>query len=160
MGGGINQTTGFIGFTGSDKNGVNYGFNYENDFIMEDGFFGGLGDHGDRFRTTGVNLFYGDLNIRLNMATGDPGLISDDRETDFIDGRKTYSSGSSNKYRLGSLALGYSGFYSGFNSEIIRDFFQNNLAHGNGDPYPVFKVLNREIHTNSFYQSTNNYSTW
>ncbi len=49
------------------------------------------------------------------------------------------------KYRMGALYLGYKNYRIGAISERIRDFFQNKLAHGDGEIFPIFKLMNRDM---------------
>ena len=151
-GGGIGQQTGQL-----RAYGEGWSLSYENDWLFPGA---ALGDSGDRFRTTGVGLQIGSFSTRLNLGTGDPGLKSNDRVSELIDGRKTYVSGTSNKYRLGLLSVGWNGFQIGTNSENVREFFQNRLAHKNGTSSPVFKKLNSKYLPGMSYRTHNPYTTW
>lgn len=127
---------------------------YENDW-----FFGlPTGDGGDRFRTTGAKLSYGNFSTGLHIFTGDPGLK--DRVADVINGTKTYISGTSDKYRAGIFYVGYKNTRVGINSERVRNLFQNKLAHGNGRIFPIFRVLNNSVRPYISTQSNNPYTTW
>jgi hypothetical protein len=117
------------------------------------------GDGGDRFRTAALQASYRDFSVGFNLYTGDPGLRSDDRTTEMIDGNKTYNSGTSDYYRAGILYAGYGNYRFGVNSEGVRNLIQNQVIHQSiGSPY--FKVLN--INRTSYFQySTRNpYSLW
>lgn len=129
---------------------------YENDW-----FFGlPTGDGGDRFRTTGAKLSWGNFSTGINLFTGDPGLNSDSRRSDEINGLDTYVSGSADKYRAGIFYFGYKNMRAGINSEKVRNLFQNRLAHKNGRVYPIFRVLDNSVRPYLSIQSNNPYTTW
>lgn len=66
-------------------------------------------------------------------------------------------------YRLRALSIGYKGQRAGWNSEGIRDQFQNKFAHEKVRPQPYFRRL-ASGYPGSLYTSTtrfnNPYSLW
>ena len=133
---------------------------YENDWM----FGVPISDGGDRFRTTGVRIAKGDFSVGLNLFTGDPGLKFDNRtrkgenkETGFWG---TYEE-ITKQYRLGAIYGGYRGYRAGWNSEGIRNVFQNNFAHGKGYTHPLFEVLKiKGASYINYYKTGNRYTTW
>jgi hypothetical protein len=113
-----------------------------------DWFFGLPGaDNGDRYRTATAKIQIGPLDIGFNLFTGDPGRDTDrDRETDIINGVRTYISNrkgdNPDEFRAGAGYIGLFGFRFGNDSESRRNHIQNEIVHKNiGSPY--FKVLDR-----------------
>lgn len=134
---------------------------YENDWM----FGVPISDGGDRFRTTGVRISKGDFSVGLNLFTGDPGLRFNDRAMDGGDKDTgfmgTYREELTPKHRLGAIYGGYKGFRAGWNSEKIRNVFQNNLAHGRGYTHPLFEVLKvKGAPYINYYQTRNRFTTW
>lgn len=133
---------------------------YENDWM----FGVPIADGGDRFRTTGVRVAKGDFSVGLNLFTGDPGLVFDDRtrkgantETGFWG---TYEE-ITKQHRLGAIYGGYKGYRAGWNNEGIRNVFQNNFAHGKGYAHPLFEVLKiKGTPYINYYKTGNRYTTW
>ncbi len=133
---------------------------YENDWM----FGVPIADGGDRFRTTGVRVAKSDFSVGLNLFTGDPGLMFDDRirkgantETGFWG---TYEE-ITKQHRLGAIYGGYKGYRAGWNSEGIRNVFQNNFAHGRGYAHPLFEVLKiKGAPYINYYKTGNRYTTW
>jgi hypothetical protein len=107
-------------------------------------------DHGDRFRTAAARIKAGPLSIGINLFTGDPGReggINGVRQTDVINGHETYVIGKNgedpDKYRAGVFYVGIGSLKVGWNSEGIRNCFQNKLIHEPGGyPYLEFWILN------------------
>ena len=160
-GGDIPQRLGSYNFAG---NGWSLG--YENDW--QGGY--GLGDGGDRFRTTGLNLSVGDFSMNIHFATGDPGPS----------GKRTSSNGSytifpesnvkyhPDDYRLGSMTFGYRGYFMGINSEQFRHLVQNKFAHdfvqkGKANHFSRVSVIGSSgnyLDVISGYRTKNAYTTW
>ncbi len=160
-GNGSQQVGGFRASVG----GLSFG--YENDgapFGKLGKFGDALNDEGDRFRTAAGFIGFGNVSARLNMFTGDsygetehsPELIAQG----YHRGLKT---GDGDMYRLGALSLGYRGQRIGWNSEGIRDLFQNKFAHEKVSPQEYFRRL-PQGYPGSLYTSTtrfiNKYSLW
>jgi RHS repeat-associated protein len=127
---------------------------YENDYmfnICQDILGFPKADNGDRYRTAAAKIRFGITSIGLNIFTGDPGLNHDDRRTyiDSSNGRETYTIGANGEdpdaYRAGVLYFGIGPIRLGYNSEGIRNFFQNRLAHDwlCSKDSPYFKMLDR-----------------
>lgn len=148
-GGGIDQRTGSLVAYGRD-----WGIRYENDWMWGMP----IADGGDRWRTTGINLWVGDNSISLNLATGDPGMKN--RPEDNVNGLRTYTGSNANDYRLGALSLGYRGVHLGTNSENVRDLFQNHIAHKGGNKYAVFQKMNNYVTLFGAFKRSNPYTTW
>lgn len=78
------------------------------------------------------------------LFTGDPGLKGEDRDTDVINGKKTYVKnpyGSDpDKYRHGTFYMGFGPVEVGWDSEKTRNFVQNLVVH-NLISSPYFKDL-------------------
>ena len=141
---------------------------YENDFMW--GFNAVLGrykaDHGDRFRTAAARIKAGPLSIGINLFTGDPGReggINGVRQTDVINGHETYIIGKNgedpDKYRAGVFYVGIGSLKVGWNSEGIRNCFQNKLIHEPGG-YPYFKVLDIEPRFYFYYGTSTGNTLW
>jgi RHS repeat-associated protein len=116
---------------------------YENDWM-----FGIPGpDGGDRWRTAAIQMNFGPFSINLNMFTGDPGLIQEDRIFDMIDGHNTYIRETADDYRAGVLSFGFGLWRIGRNSEQIRKVFQNRFAHDflTGGKARWFRVMKEEF---------------
>jgi RHS repeat-associated protein len=154
-GGGIGQTTGSLGVGGK-----NWSVTYENDEQFE------LvpADGGDRFRTTGVRIEAGEARFGFNLFTGDPGPAGF-RRSDAIpnDGRTGYVAHDGfdpDKYRLGAMYLGYKDYRLGVNSERVRNFWQNQVAHKDGKAFPIFRVMNNNVQPYVTFQTKNPFTTW
>ena len=141
---------------------------YENDFMW--GFNAVLGrykaDHGDRFRTAAARIKAGPLSIGINLFTGDPGReegINGVRQTEVINGHETYVIGKNgedpDKYRAGVFYIGIGSLKVGWNSEGIRNCFQNKLIHEPGG-YPYFKVLDIEPRFFFYYGNSTGNTLW
>ncbi len=108
--------------------------------LNEDGY---NGDGGDRWRTAAGRISAGPFELGLNMFTGDPGPFGA-RRIDPDDGPYgTYNAGpygGSDKHRSGGLYVGAFGLRVGWNSESIRNFFQNKMVHDKKE-IPRFKNL-------------------
>lgn len=127
---------------------------YENDYmfnICEDILGFPKADNGDRYRTAAAKIRYGLFSIGMNLFTGDPGKNDMDRRT-YIDpsnNRETYTISANgedpDEFRAGVLYFGAGPLRVGWNSEGIRNFLQNRLAHdwlcNKSSPY--FKELDR-----------------
>jgi hypothetical protein len=126
-----------------------YNLKYENDMMFDlPKYFPGVpaADEGDRLRTAALQINYGIFSAGFNLFTGDPGLNSEDRAKGDINGREHYVDGpfsSPDKYRFGAAYFGVGPFKVGRNSEGIRNYIQNKIAHDKlQDPkVPYFKVL-------------------
>jgi hypothetical protein len=151
-GGGISQQTGYLGVGGN-----NWSVMYENDYMFDIG----NSDGGDRFRTTGVRLRYGDFSLGLNMFTGEPATDENGNRMskELKPGQFQYIE-AGEKYRAGILYAGYGNYRVGLNGEPIRNFFQNHLVHKDGYKYPIFEVLGSRLSPYVSYQTVNPYTTW
>lgn len=123
-----------------------------------------LNDYGDRFRTNAVSIGYGDIDILLNMFTGDSyGEVIDNEGLRAEGYPRGIKAGDGDMYRLGALSLGYKGNRIGWNSESIRHIFQNIFAHELLKKQPYFRRLSSG-YPGSLYTSTtrfkNPYSLW
>jgi hypothetical protein len=157
-GGGIPQKVG-MAYAGI---GDDFKIRYENDFMWKGA---PVGDGGDKFRTTAVTISYKDVSLGLNLFTGDPKIDKDgNRETTGVNGdfQGTYVEKlGTEKYRMGALYLGYGNYRLGANSESIRNFFQNTLAHCRGYTYPLFRVQNDyKPLLYAAYQTRNLFTSW
>ena len=142
---------------------------YENDFMW--GFDAVLGrcykaDNGDRFRTAAARIKAGPFSVGINLFTGDPGRIGGeggDRNTEMIDNHNTYVLGNNgenpDKYRAGVFYVGLGSIKLGWNSEGIRNCFQNELIH---EPcgYPYFKVLDIRPQFYFYYGNSTGNTLW
>ena len=143
------QTTNMITIGGAWMN-----LKYENDFMFGVNLPGvPAADNGDRYRTAALKFSIGPLSAGFNLFTGDSGVPFDERETRTINGRETYVSNGEkdpDEYRSGVLYVGVGPFRLGRNSEGIRNFIQNRVAHDiliagvRGEPAPYFLVLDRD----------------
>lgn len=138
-----------------------FALTYQNDYM-----FGLPADGGDRYRTAAAQLSWGNFSAGVNLFTGDPGLSGADRETDIINGKRTYVSNiyrdNPNKYRAGVGYVGYGNMRFGRNSEVIRNLAQNKFAHDvmTGGKSPYFKFLDNQP-TNYFsVGSYHPYTLW
>ena len=130
-------------------------FAYENDYMFNIGKyipFVPSADNGDRYRTAAARFRCLVFSFGVNIFTGDPGVdhnvrkVFNDPEQD---GRETYTISANgdnpDEYRAGYWYAGVGPFKIGWNSEGVRDFVQNKLAHDwlchKDSPY--FKVLDR-----------------
>lgn len=123
-----------------------------------------MNDAEDRFRTNAVSIGYRGVDIRLNMFTGDPYKDVDVSDAVKAEGYpRGLKTGDADMYRLGALSLGYRGQRAGWNSEAIRDLFQNKFAHGIVKPQAYLRRL-PSGYPGSLYTSTtrfrNPYSLW
>jgi hypothetical protein len=151
---GTSQQTGSIGIGYGDFNAT-----YENDHMFALNPL--MADGGDRFRTTGARVSYRDLSIGINLFTGDPGdLTKSERAKHLMEGQliRTYKEQTA-QYRLGAAYVGYKNIRVGGNSERVRKFFQNDLAHGN-EKIPIFQVLNNNVNPYFQYGTRYRYTTW
>jgi len=167
LGGRFDQKVGGFSYRNGD-----FGFRYENDGATLLGKYTS-GDT-DMFRTNAFEVSYREFSLRGNLFTGKSGAdesntmfsnaINDPSLVDFSQGYGygTWINPSANKYRLGALSFGYRGYRLGANSEQIRDFFQNRLAHTwtPGKHQPIYKVLSNEWKPYFQYQSSNRYTLW
>lgn len=154
--GGTSQQLGAISLRHKDVS-----FTYQNDFM-----FGLPADGGDRYRTAAAQLSWRDYSAGVNLFTGDPGLRSENRRTEVINGKTHYIANeygdNPNKYRAGVGYVGYGNMRFGRNSEKIRNLAQNKFAHDvmMGGKSPYFEVLNIRP-TNYFSVGTYNpYTLW
>lgn len=162
-GGGIGsqQVAGFRASVG----GVSFG--YENDgapFGKLGKFGNALNDEGDRFRTAAGFIGYKGVDVRLNMFTGDPYKDVDVSDAVKAEGYpRGLKTGDGDLYRLGALSLGFKGQRIGWDSESIRDLFQNKFAHERVSPQPYFRRM-PQGYPGRLYTSTtqfnNKYSLW
>jgi RHS repeat-associated protein len=136
---------------------------YENDWMWPGS---SLGDHGDRYRTTAATLSYKDLSMGLNLFTGAPELDNKGKRIseDIGGGRKQYVE-SGTPYRMGALYIGFGNTRVGVNTEGVRNFFQNQVAHKNGyvtstGGLPIFKVLNISDKPYIHRQTSNPFTSW
>ncbi len=143
----------------------NVGFRYENDFIKKPlvGIGGLLADGKDRFRTAALQLSYKDYSVGLKFFTGDP------LEGDKVDKSNPnakygiYNNPEADKYRLGSILVGYKGYQAGYHNEAIRGAIQNKLIHNNfTDKSGWFRELPGRFPSQLYvqYQSHNPYTLW
>ncbi len=153
--GDFEQRTTYLGL----KHG-NFSLGYENDGSPFSYAGKILSNNTDMYRSAAAYIGIGDYEMQLNMFTGRSGNDigqgrDNDKNPDFVDlnnGRsKTkkgitrqlglWSNPEADMYRLGSLTLGYKGSRWGFNSEGIRDVFQNWFAHKIVSAQPGFRML-------------------
>jgi RHS repeat-associated protein len=146
-------------------------FRYENDGApLYDWFKGKLNDGGDRYRTAAAQISYKDIDLRMNLYTGDyktADNIEKNNPNNSSHGYRRkyphgfYTGGNVDTYRLGGLAIGYKGSFFGVNSENVRHVFQNKIAHHIINPQQAFQVLDRSWHYYpAFYPLSNRYSLW
>jgi hypothetical protein len=160
------QRVGGLGIRSGD-----FGFRYENDGApLYDWFKGLLNDNGDRYRTAAAQISYKDVDLRMNLYTGDyetaknkeqnnPENISHGYRKKYPHG--FYTGGNVNDFRLGGLAIGYQGSFFGVNSEHIRHVFQNKLAHHIVSQQQAFQMLGTSWHYYpAYYPLSNRYSLW
>ncbi len=161
-GAGIGQQV--AGFQAS-LGGVRFGYENDGASFEKLGKFGNaLNDGGDRFRTAAGFIGFGGVDIRLNMFTGDSHGEVDHSEAVKAEGyARGLKTGDGDMYRLGALSLGYKGQRIGWNSEAIRNTFQNKFAHEMVSPQEYFRRL-PEGYPGNVYTSTthfrNKYSLW
>jgi len=102
------------------------------------------GDGGDRWRTGGGKLNIGLLSIGVEIMTGDPGLISENRKREKgSDGKYYYAENDygddPNNMRQGALYIEYAGILRiGIDSESVRRQVQDKWIHDKRG-YPRFK---------------------
>jgi hypothetical protein len=139
--GDISQTTNSITIGGPLSN-----FVYENDMISELSWVPGIPKgSGDKYRTASVQFNAFDHGYGFNLMTGDKGgKIRDDEGNIISDNVKdgVYikgGTGDPDKYRLGALYVRGGPLKLGWNSEKIRNYYQNELHKIKGDP--IFRVL-------------------
>ncbi len=123
-------------------------------------------DNGDRFRTAAARIKLGELSVGINLFTGNPGKVggdNGDRNTDIINGHRTYIIGKNgedpDKYRSGVFYVGLGSIKIGWYSEGIRNHFQNVLVHEPGG-YPFFKVLDIQPRFYFYYGSSTGNTLW
>ncbi len=145
-----------------------FSFTYENDWM-----FGlPIADGGDRYRTAAAKITIGDFSAGLNIFTGDPRLDDANEVPGYsgasVGGKYNNKTGQQNgiykginagKYRLGVLYLGYKNYRVGYNSEVIRAFFQNKVVH---DTFGVPRFEKLDIKGSFYYQYQYNtpFTTW
>lgn len=159
----LEQQTGKLGFRSGD-----FGLRYENDGRT---ILGKLTSGGtDMFRTNAFEVSYKEFSLRSNLFTGKSGTDESGERfedailnSDLVDfnGRKHgyWKNSQADTYRLGALSFGYKGYRLGANSEHVRNFFQNVIAH-NVSPQPGFRMLGNSISSYFQYQSHNRYTLW
>ena len=172
---GVYSTTFKSGETSQKVGGLSYrngdfGVRYENDFIENPlvGIGKYLADGNDRFRTTALQLSYKDYSVGLRFFTGEP----DKYDRVHHEGAKygVYNNPEADKYRLGSVLVGYKGYQAGYHNEAIRGAIQNKLVHNKltsdpDDPWGGsgwFRELPGQFPSQAYfqYQSYNPYTLW
>ena len=122
------------------------------------------GDGGDRFRTSRTVINFSPfISIDNILVTGDPGGTSKEiRENHVVDVNNPYAKGKyiklgpddpfdPDKYRAGILAIKIGGIMEiGYDSEEIRDQFQNKWIHKGKWPY--FSNLRNEFPDKFYFQ--------
>ena len=98
---------------------------------------------GDKYRTSAGKLTVYGISVGYNLMTGE----DDGTPGEVIDGYRYHNE--KNARRLGSIYIGAGPLKFGFNSETIRNFFQNELIH-KPNHYPLWKIR-RDLLTDSFY---------
>lgn len=145
---------------------------YENDYMfdIDMNLFGvPPADNGDRYRTAAGKIRFGPLSVGFNIFTGDPGLERSSRRT-FNDpdanGRLTYTLNEEgcdpDQYRAGIVYFSIFNFSVARNSEQVRHFIQNRVAHDflcRGDS-PYFKVLDRPAQTYFYFSTSTGGTLW
>ena len=141
--------------------GGNWRLTYENDtWAPVPGLIVPGGPESDRYRTAALRLDItgGDLagaSTGLSLYTGQ---ASGATYTD-PNGKRVFSGGGANKYRMGVLYAGYKNLRIGYNSEKhIRGPIQNGFH--NLFSYPHFEVLNRPDRFYGGYYSSNPNTLW
>ena len=138
---------------------------YENDFIEKPLKYVGeyLADGKDRFRTAALQLSYKDYSVGLKFFTGDP--LKGEQRDKSNPGAKygIYDNPEADKYRLGSVLMGYKGYQAGYHNEAIRGAIQNKFVHNKlTDGSGWFRELPGRFPSHSYfqYQSYNPYTLW
>jgi hypothetical protein len=154
---GSSQSVGGIGIYAGK-----FSIRYENDGTP---FGGWLGDGGDAYRTAAAQIGWGDYSIGVNLYTGDYATASSDNLGEgSIYPNGYYKGGNVDNYRMGALYVGYKNYRAGINSEWVRHYAQNILAHNILRPQPgfLFVNLNKNKDWNPYfsYKSRNPYSLW
>lgn len=106
------------------------------------------------------SIRWGDYDVRLNMFTGAPSPKPNFQNPDYPLGVHT---GDADQFRLGALSFGKGNNRIGWNSEGIRNVFQNKFAHGIVSPQPYFTRLPSGYPGRFYYQGSsfnNPYSLW
>ncbi len=172
--GGINpQTTGTWGF------GIR-GFNisYENDdhgFFKDQGINIINGDGGDRYRTAALKASYFDgtntYSAGFNLFTGDPDSEGPRTNQKIKSSRnglyfKTYDC-EDHQWRMGAVYIGFNNYKFGLNSEIMRNWIQNEQIHdrfgkdANHEPISKhFEVMDTRMRLYFNNSSKNGFSLW
>ncbi len=123
---------------------------YQNDHIDK---WEILGDGGDRYRTTAARISYKQFSKGINLYTGEPSLDEwGNRETfphPDAGEKGAYKENISYRYGIDYYQVGI--FRLGRNAESVRNYWQNHKAHGDGDRFPIFPVLNSEV--KSYFQA-------
>ena len=70
------------------------------------------------------------------------------------------SSHDPDRYRLGAMYLCYKDYRFGVNSERVRNYWQNHVAHGDGLGFPIFRVMDNKVQFYSTFQTKNSFTTW
>lgn len=153
-----------------------FGISYENDGSPFNKLGKTLVNNTDKFRTAALSISYKDYSVGFNLFTGsfeeDKGQgieevqghtnrFSLDRKGNrVINVGGQYAGENASRYRLGALYAGYKGYRYGVNSEKVRSFIQNKVAHTAIAYQPWFKV--RDIKTTGYfqYQSPNQFTSW
>jgi Bacterial toxin 23 len=154
---GTNQAVGGISFYFKGLNRKQGSLNYENDWL-----FGIAGDSGDRYRTAAVGLETGGFELGFNLFTGQPKVgINGKRQTDPGVGTEGTYQESGTQYREGIFYIGAGGYRVGINEEGVRNLFQNKLAHGNGNIFPIFQVIDKQPNLYfNYYKNKSRYTLW
>ena len=72
-----------------------------------------------------------------------------------------YEGGNVDAYRMGAFYVGYKNYRAGINSEWVRHYAQNLLAHNLIKPQPGFLMLDKKINPYFNYNKLRNpYSLW
>jgi len=137
-GGGVSQSVGGLRGTAG---GVSLA--YENDGAPMSNWGMGTNDAHDRWRANAFSIGYGGVDLQLNMFTGEPSGSTSDIESGYPHG--VWNGGNADNFRLGALSIGFRGYRVGWNSEKIRNLFQNKFAHSE------HRVLGRKLLHNQTY---------
>jgi RHS repeat-associated protein len=158
----------FSSGTTSQKTGMIYAgvgdfkIRYENDYLFKGS---PAGDGGDRYRTTAATISYGEISMGLNLFTGAPDIDENGiRQTTKIGNGQFQYEEAGSKFRMGALYLGLSNTRVGVNTEGVRNYFQNQVAHKNGytsrGGYPIFPVLGLTDKPYIQRQTRNPFTSW
>ncbi len=153
---GTSQAVGGLNFYWKGIGGKQGSLNYENDWL-----FGLAGDSGDRYRTAALHLETGAFEVGFNLFTGAPRETNGVRKTDPGIGKFGTYQEEGPQYREGIFYIGVGGYRIGANGENIRNIFQNKLAHGGGNVFPIFQVLKTDpkLYFN-YSKNRSKYTTW